>query len=340
MKTINLRISHQGVDFAKRVWRHGLTPGSLPAIVFAVACIVTAALTRHPLGLIDPATIVFAPYFIALLAATFIGGLLSGIVALILGGLSAWWPFLPPTHALFPISQYEAINLLIYFSTGTIIIIVTESHRRFSRHYYEQERFNHLIISELQHRLRNKLATVQAVLGCYLRNSNGLRNEITGRLAAIGRTDELILKGESHGVEIAEIVTNEFQPYEAHSRIRLTGGSLLLPPMLALSLTLIIHELLTNAAKYGALSHQSGRISVTWTVDDTHVQVMWSERGRPAVHGPHHEGFGSELFHRALVPFHGTVKPEFTPDGFKCKIFFVLPCDRHAPSKQRTVTSI
>jgi len=341
MKIATHQIPRQSVEFFKRLWRHDLKPGSPLAFAFAVVCVVAAALTRHLLGLIDPAIIVFAPYFPAVLAATLIGGLSSGLVALVLGGLSAWWSFLPPSHAFFPIARDEAISLLVYCATGTIIVIAAESHRRLSSYYYERENFNQLIIGELQHRLRNKLATVQAVLGRDLRNNNDLWNEIAGRLAAIGRTDELILKSENTNVEIVEIINNELRPYGNTSQIRVTGGSLVLPPMLALSLTLIVHELSTNAAKYGALSSPLARVDVNWTVDDDQVQVMWTESGGPSVHSPNHKGFGSELFARALVPFHGKVEPEFAPGGLKCKIVFVFPRDRRAGLgfKRRSLTS-
>jgi two-component sensor histidine kinase len=342
MKIATLRTRRKGADFVKRIWRHGFNPGSPSAFLFAVACVVAAALTRHLLGFIDPAITVFAPYFAAVLAATLIGGLPSGLVALVLGGLSAWWSFLPPTHTLFPIAPDEAGSLLIYCATGAIIIITAESHRRLLRRYYERENFNQLIISELQHRLRNKLTMVQAILGRDLRNNKDLWNEITGRLAAIGRTDELIFKSGGKGVEITEIVNNELRPYGIPSQIRLTGESLVLPPTLALSLTLILHELSTNAAKYGALSRALSRIDVNWTVEDAQVKLMWTESGGPAVHSPNHKGFGSELFQRALVPFHGKVEQEFASDGLKCKIVFALPRDRRATYgfRRRRLTSV
>jgi two-component sensor histidine kinase len=341
MKTTTLQVSRQSVEFLKHLWRHGLKPGSPAAFAFAVACVVTAALVRHLLGLIDPAIVVFAPYFPAVLAATLIGGPSSGLVALVLGGLSVWWSFLPPSHALFPITQDETISLLVYCATGIIIVIAAESHRRLSKYYYERENFNQLIVGELQHRLRNKLATVQAVLGRDLRNNNDLWNEITGRLAAIGRADELILKSERKSVEISEIVNNELWPYGNPSQFRVTGGSLVIPPMLALSLTLVLHELSTNAAKYGALSNPSGRVDVNWTADDDQVQVMWTESGGPSVRNPNHKGFGSVLFARALLPFHGKVEPAFAPDGLKCMIAFVLPRDHRAGYgfKQKSLTS-
>lgn len=328
-------------NFAKHLWRNGLQPGSPPAFAFAVVCVVAAALTRHLLGLIDPATTVFAPYFPAVLAATLIGGLSSGLVALALGGLSAWWSFLPPAHGFLPIAHDEAVSLLIYCASAVIIIIAAESHRKTLRRYREQEHLNQLIIGELQHRLRNKIATVQAVLGRNLRNNNDLRTELLERLAAIGRLDELIARHDNKGVEIAEIIGNEFRLYGDPSQIRLAGESLVLPPTLALSLTLIVHELMTNAVKYGALSSPTGRIGVSWTDVNHHVQMMWTEFGGPAVQYPNRKGFGSELFYRALAPFHGKVEPEFAPEGFRCNILFILPREllaRHGLNRE-VVTS-
>ena len=282
---------------------------------------------RHLLGLIDPAIIVFAPYFLAVLVAGLVGGLSSGLVALLLGALSAWWSFLPPTHAFFPIARDQAISLLIYCTAGAIFVAAAESHRRLLRHYYEREQFNGLIISELHHRLRNKLATVQAVLRRDLPHDDNLFGLIAGRLAAIARTDELILRSDDEGAEIGDIVKSELGPY-GPSRIAVMGNPIVLPPTLALSLTLVLHELATNAAKYGALSTSQARLDVNWTINNSHVQLMWMESGGPAVRYPAHKGFGSELFQRALLPFHGRLEPEFMPDGFRCNIVFAVPRDR------------
>ena len=332
MKLVKAHILHKGIEVAKCIWRRGLTHASLPSIVFAVALVVAAALTRHLLGLVDPRTIVFLPYFLAVLGATLFGGLLPGLVALILSGLSAWWSFLPPAHAFFPVTHHDATSLLIYYAIGAIFVVAAERHRKLLRQYHEQDHFSQLIISELRHRLRNKLATAQAVLTFHLRAGDALRDEIAGRLSAIERTDEFIFLNQNKSVEISQIVESEFRPYGGHSRIKVTGDSVLLPPTLALPLTLIIHELLTNAAKYGPLSHHLGRIDVTWTADDARVQIIWRESGGLPIPGPHHRGSGSELFQRALAPFRGTVDLEFAPDGLKCTIFFVLPRESRAAS--------
>lgn len=328
MKYATLRTWRKGAAFVKRIWRHGFNPGSPPAFVFAVACVVVAALTRHLLGLIDPAIVVFAPYFPAVLIATLIGGLPSGLITLVLGALSAWWSFIPPTHAFFPITQDRAISLLIDCATGAIIMIAAESHRRLLRQHYEKEHFDQLIIGELQHRLRNKLATVQAILRRELRNDNDLRKAVEGRLAAVMRTDELMLKSRDKSVKMGDIIKGELEPYGISSRIRVADDLIILPAPLALSLTLVVHEIATNAAKYGALSTPSARIDVNWMANGTYVQMTWTESGGPNVPYPTRKGLGLELLQQALLPFHGTVEPVFAAHGLIWKIAFSLPDER------------
>jgi two-component sensor histidine kinase len=333
-----LKISRAAAESSKRIWQHGLRPGSPSALVFAIGCVVAAALTRHLLGLIDPATGVFAPYFPAVLAATLIAGFSSGLVALVLSTLSAWWSFLPPSHALLPLATNEAVSLLIFCVAAAIVVVAAEGHRRLLRSYYQKEQFNRLLVRELQHRPRNNLAVVQAVLRCDLRDDADLWRHIAGRLGAIARADELLQRSNDKGAEMAEIVNNELGPYAARSRIMLAGDPLVLPPMLALSLTLIMHELSTNAVKYGALSNSSGRIGVAWKVDRGQVQLIWNECGGPAARRPTHYGFGSELLQRLLVPFHGSVEREFASDGMRCVIAFGLPRNRHLPFGVRRKT--
>lgn len=336
MKKIRLRkLMHVSEELAVRMWRHGLTPGSVPALAFAVACVVAAALTRHLLGLIDPAIIVFAPYFPAALVATLIAGLSSGVITLLLGAVSAWWSFIPPSHAFFPLTQDHAISLVIYCAAGALIIIAAESHRRLLRRHYEREHFDQLIIGELQHRLRNKSATVQAVLRQQLHNDDELWRAVAGRLAAIARTDELMLRSGGKGIAIADIVRSELEPYGLAARIRLAGDAVIVPSTVALSLMLVVHELSTNAAKYGALSTPQARVDVDWRCENGRVQILWRESGGPPVRKPSHKGFGLELFRQALMPFHGTVEPDFAPDGFTCRVSFALLRERRPLGQAR-----
>jgi two-component sensor histidine kinase len=103
------------------------------------------------------------------------------------------------------------------------------------------------------------------------------------------------------------------------------GPDIILSPKFALTMTLIVHELATNAAKYGALSRPAGKLSVHWSLADRVLNLTWREAGGPPTESPSHHGFGSRLLPRALEHFSGAVETTFEPDGFICSMKAVLP---------------
>jgi two-component sensor histidine kinase len=322
---------------AKRLrlfWRHGLQPGSTAAFAFALACVIAATLVRYALGLIDPAIVVFATYYPAILIATLIGGASAGALVLVLGGAVAWWGFMPPSQIYFPPRLDQAISLGIYLCSGAVILVAGESYRRLLRRFYENEHHNRLVIEELGHRVKNKLATIQAILSYQLRGNDELWTAISGRLAALARTDELVIASGGRGAEIGEIIRGELLPYEdaASSRVKTEGPPVLLPPQLAVLLGLIVHELATNAGKYGALSAATGRIDVRWKAERDRITISWIESGGPRATRPARRGFGTKLFDGALAPFRGGVEQTFDPAGLRCRIVFALPEEYGLPS--------
>jgi two-component sensor histidine kinase len=322
------RISERG----RLVWRHGVRPGSSAAFLFALACVVLATLLRFALGLIDPAVTAFGTYYPAILIATLVGGAAAGAFALVVGGTIAWWAFMPPQYVFTFVSLDQPISLLIYVCSGAIILAAAESYRRLLRRFYENEHHSKLVIDELNHRVKNKIATIQAILSYELRKDKDVWNTISGRLAAISKTDDLIVNSEGRGAKIGDILTIELAPYgNAVSRAKCTGPPILLPAKLAASVALILHELTTNAAKYGALSLPDGSIEIHWEADGDRVEVWWIESGGPTVIAPTRKGFGTKLFERALSPFHGRVERLFEPGGLKCIITFSLPPDHVIP---------
>jgi two-component sensor histidine kinase len=102
------------------------------------------------------------------------------------------------------------------------------------------------------------------------------------------------------------------------------GPDVLLPPKLAVMMALLVHELATNAAKYGALSSSTGKLSIRWSHADGRLDLEWRESGGPAVTAPTHRGFGTRLFSKALEQFGGTVEADFATKGLICKITFLL----------------
>ena len=116
----------------------------------------------------------------------------------------------------------------------------------------------------------------------------------------------------------------------------MTGPDCLLSPRLALTMALLVHELATNAAKYGALSSSAGKLAIDWTLSDTRLKLDWRESGGPPVSPPTHRGFGTRLFLRALEQFSGKVEATFAPSGLVCKLSVVLPRDKPSPAEDES----
>ena len=137
--------------------------------------------------------------------------------------------------------------------------------RALTKQVQNEERLRKLAVEELAHRLKNKLATLQAIVSHQLREHPQIRDDILGRLSALSVTDGLIIAARGQGAYLKNILSAELGPYDV-SRIHMEGPDASLPPKLALTMALLFHELATNAAKYGALSSCTGHLSIDWSV--------------------------------------------------------------------------
>lgn len=306
-------------------WHRVILPGSMQAYAFSTLCVAVAALLHWSIGHItSPDAQVFTTFYPAVLFAALVGGAGAGIYAAISSGTIAWWGFLPPHFAFFPKTPEDAVSLLIYFSASLLIVWAADHYRQLTRRLEDEEKFRKLTVEELAHRLKNKIATIQAVISLQLRDSPQTRDAILGRLTALSATDDLILETQGQGARLREILAAELGPYEA-SRIKIAGPVVLLSPKLAMTMALLVHELATNAAKYGALSSARGQVAISWSLSDGRLNLEWRESGGPAVGTPTKTGFGRRLLSRALDQFGGTVETIFEPTGLICKLSATLP---------------
>ncbi len=187
-----------------------------------------------------------------------------------------------------------------------------------------------LLLGELNHRVKNTLASVQAIALQTAAGSSDLesfRDTFLARLTALSNTHNLLAKGAWDGADLRQIVDAELAPYEreGEGRIELGGKALQLDPKTALALSMALHELATNAGKYGALSVAHGRVAVQWKTRNVHGQawlhLRWTERDGPPVATPTHRGFGSRLISDGLAfELDGEVALEFEPAGVTCRI--------------------
>lgn len=187
-----------------------------------------------------------------------------------------------------------------------------------------------LMLRELNHRVKNSLANVQAIALQTLSSAQTLDDfklAFMSRLMALSNTHNLLAVDQWHGVGLREIVASELAPYDhdGHSRADIAGDDLQLEPNTALALAMAVHELATNAGKYGALSVSAGRVAVDWgtqpTDDGLRLHLRWREYDGPPVVPPKHTGFGSRLITDGLtMELDGYATLAFEPGGVVCRI--------------------
>jgi two-component sensor histidine kinase len=184
-----------------------------------------------------------------------------------------------------------------------------------------------LLLDELNHRVKNSLATVQSIAAQTLRNNpepEAFREAFEARLLALSATHDLLTASNWRGAQLRDVLAMEFRPYGSE-RYEFEGPDVALSSNEALALGLLFHELATNAAKYGALSRPEGCVRVKWTVEDARLSLTWREQGGPKVAPPTRRGFGSRLIERSLKgEIGGDASLEFHEDGLTCRIALPL----------------
>jgi two-component sensor histidine kinase len=300
-----------------------IRPGSTGAYAAALLFVLVGTLARLELDFVDPKSAHYFTYYPAVLFATLLGGTGPGVFAAILGGITGWWAFSPPHFTLLPLRFGEDINFLSYLIVALIIVWGAGYYRRY-RGVQDDERLRKLAVEELGHRLKNKIAMIQSIINYELRESPELRNEITHRLVALSRTDDLIMAMQGQGARLGDIVSAELGPYGL-SRTTLRGPEFPLPPRLAWVMALIMHELATNAAKYGALSTSEGKLTIRWALKDRTLKFEWRESGGPLIVSPTRRGFGLRLLSHGLDQFSGTVETNFEKTGLICTMQATIP---------------
>jgi PAS domain S-box-containing protein len=199
------------------------------------------------------------------------------------------------------------------------------------------EEHQRLLINELNHRVKNTLASVQAIAFQTLRGEVPLaeaRARFEARLMALSAAHNLLTEENWVGASLERVVKDATEHLAGDAgRFDVEGAPLRLAPRAALALAMALHELGTNAAKYGALAAEGGRVSIAWTADGERLRLEWRERGGPPVAEPTRRGFGSRLIERGLeADLGGAAALHFEPAGLRCEIHASLAAIR-APER-------
>jgi PAS domain S-box-containing protein len=221
---------------------------------------------------------------------------------------------IPVEIGLSPIEAAEGLMVL------TAVVDISERKRA--------DLQRNLLLAELDHRVKNTLAVVQGIAHQTFKGTNasaGARSAFEGRLVALANAHNLLTNSSWSSALLSEIAADALQA-KAMNRLRVTldGPQILLKPKEALSLAMALHELSTNALKYGALSNDMGRVTVTWETTSgspSRLRIKWQEQDGPAVRPPKSRGFGSNLIEMTIVQdLDGTVELDFQREGLICTV--------------------
>jgi two-component sensor histidine kinase len=212
---------------------------------------------------------------------------------------------------------------------------LAEAREKDARQQVEQR--TRLLVAELSHRVKNTLMMVLAIAQQTLRRSSDLKEFETaflGRLQALSGAHTLLLKSNWEDMDLREVVEETLRPFRRSGlpAFTLQGPHVPLPPQLALTITLVLHELATNAAKYGALSREGGTVSLAWATQspqdesgEPRLAMTWQEAGGPPVVAPSRKGFGTTLIRRSVaMELNGDAAIDFREDGVVCELAFPL----------------
>ncbi|GAA0869597.1 hypothetical protein GCM10009116_14330 [Brevundimonas basaltis] len=208
---------------------------------------------------------------------------------------------------------------------------VTEG-RRAQLAEIRQHRHLQLLVDELNHRVKNTLAIVQSLAQQSFRGeAAAARQAFEGRLVALANAHNVLTAEGWESADLGDIVRGALHAHAtAESRFHLEGPDVRLPPQSAVAVALVLHELTTNAMKYGALTQDQGRVEVSWRVrpdPEPCVDLCWTESGGPPVSAPDHNGFGSRMIERAMAGEGGKARLDFRPEGVVCEISVGLHAD-------------
>jgi two-component sensor histidine kinase len=330
-----------------------LSPGGLIAsyvaslIVFAIALAVRAWFDP-----VLPAGFPFLTFFPAVIICGFVFGVRQGLLVAALSGLSAWYFFISPGRFDFSVGTLLAMGLYLFVVATdlTLIYLVTRAYRQEITTREEIQRLaeqQEVMAQELDHRLKNIFATINAIISLSLKNASSadeLAARLRDRLTALGRSN-LLLRGlrEGEDASLQSVVFQALEPFAIVGTSRFTAGGPRVPigGQTVIVLSLILHELGTNAAKYGALSVGQGHVSLTWTLQTEpeggdQLVLHWRESGGPKPRPPEagSGGFGSTLMRRVIAGVRGHADLAYPEAGAEIRL--TLPVDMLRPTAPST----
>jgi two-component sensor histidine kinase len=322
MRQAAARVVAWTVDRWTSLWTTGLRPGSSSGIAFALACVCLATAIRVLLGEVGPESTVFAPYYAATVVIALVCGWTSAAISALAGGILASLLFLLPDQDPARGPATIVVSVGLYSASSFVIIWSAESYRRLTLLLQEADKVRSLLSNELVHRLKNTLTVVQTVIRYSINDQPELRNKLCARVAALADTNEILIHAQDNS-SFLQLIDRELTHF-GRSRVHVSGPDFSCKRETLTLLSLLIHELATNAAKYGALATATGSLHLEWSLVSGRLDLMWRERGVTGLSAPGSKGFGSKLLDAVAKRFNGSVHVELASDGLTCRLTLQL----------------
>jgi len=207
--------------------------------------------------------------------------------------------------------------------------------------YKDEQTHSRMLIDELNHRVKNTLATVQSIVSQAARanaDPKAMRKAVESRLFALSRSHDLLSREQWRSAGLVDVINDALAPFggldERSGRVEISGDDIRFAPKAALALGIGFNELATNALKYGAFSNEDGSVRIEWTVEPSptgrRLHLIWTEKDGPVVVAPLRKGFGSQVLERGLAhELGGTVQLEYLSEGLVCMLNIPAPVSDH-----------
>ena len=317
----------------------GPPPAAGVAVAYAFAMVATPTVIRASIDAIVSDTTFVAYYPFIVLSALLLSWRTAAAVT-IASALVANFLFMEPRYVFFATAT-DTIGTFFFVLCSLLIVAVGQTLRR-AVHELDAARTRESHLNrELQHRVKNTLAVVQGLAVQTFRdipNVNGALDKLQGRIRALADANEILRDGHWEECRLPALAVRALEPFNARGAITLCGTECSLPEKSCVPLVLALHELATNAVKYGALSIPAGSVQLSWEIANEReheLRMQWRERGGPAVCEPTRRGLGSKLL-RPQVGL-SAVSVQFESNGVSCDFRILgvrelLPEERHAAS--------
>jgi len=297
-----------------------IRPYSTEALAIALVCLGAATVLRL-MGSWTNSDFLFATYFPAILAAGLLAGIPAALGVTIASTIIVRLFFVPSYLHASSQNYGELVDFLMYLISAALTISFAHCCRVVLKRLHKRNLTNETLAKELQHRSKNVCAVIDVIIRKSLADEPERANKVFGRIKAMMHANELLTASQPQLLTVKQLLLEAFAPY-GEDRLRAFGPEITLHPDVARHLILLVHELVTNAVKYGSLSRLSGRVMVDWREDGDAIVLAWKEINGPRVESPQRVGFGSHLVAACIKALSGTMQQKFAPDGFICSVSF------------------